>query len=528
MGLWHYLTRWGAERGWQRWLSWAKRCRMGPMVKVARTVEKHLWGIVNAVVLRVDNASAESINSRIKMIKTRARGFRARPLAFSPTRPDQNARAGVPQQGAFPHRDLLLSGRPRPLPRRRQILADPHRLMKSHISLVLIIAVLQAIVGSVLSISDDERNVVGVSREYASNGRVLAQAAGSSTISHTLGGGLVHAVYSLGGTIPTTFQVGRVIAFVLAVSGALTIALAMIRHVSPGYAFWFLAIYGLSPWTIYHGARVWEPGLMLFVVAVVFAAAICVRDTARFWSSAVIGWSVLAAYQAYASFAIPVLSLALLLWRRKLRLAIAGALLGGVLGSITLWPALFPRSLDPIANAVTTVRHRDPRLGYGLMTVYPIARAAGFWLRFPSADLNRQVRESRLFAHQGTKPESEVVLRRAALVALLSLAFASVVLSLWANVWFFRQSYGATNEAMAWLRKYAGATLASLLIASAISPLCIQGYHAAAALPAACVPMAGWCEHAWNSGSRFWRGIVLTLLVVCGLVTMVVAVGYKG
>lgn len=76
MGLWHYLTRWGAERGWQRWLSWAKRCRMGPMVKVARTVEKHLWGIVNAVVLRVDNASAESINSRIKMIKTRARGFR--------------------------------------------------------------------------------------------------------------------------------------------------------------------------------------------------------------------------------------------------------------------------------------------------------------------------------------------------------------------------------------------------------------------------------------------------------------------
>lgn len=66
----------GAERGWQRWLSWAKCCRLEPMVKVAGTVEKHLWGIVNAVLLGVDAASGESINSRIKMIKTRARGFR--------------------------------------------------------------------------------------------------------------------------------------------------------------------------------------------------------------------------------------------------------------------------------------------------------------------------------------------------------------------------------------------------------------------------------------------------------------------
>ncbi|MDC1287765.1 transposase, partial [Gammaproteobacteria bacterium] len=36
----------------------------------------HLWGIINAVILKVDNGGTESINSRIKMIKVRSRGFR--------------------------------------------------------------------------------------------------------------------------------------------------------------------------------------------------------------------------------------------------------------------------------------------------------------------------------------------------------------------------------------------------------------------------------------------------------------------
>ena len=46
------------------------------MEKVATTLSKHLWGIINAVVLKADNSHAESINSRVKTVKLRARGFR--------------------------------------------------------------------------------------------------------------------------------------------------------------------------------------------------------------------------------------------------------------------------------------------------------------------------------------------------------------------------------------------------------------------------------------------------------------------
>jgi transposase len=74
--LWHYKHRTWAMKGWKRLINWMSRSRLAPMKKVASTLKKHLWGIINAVILNADNSHAESINSRIKTVKTRARGFR--------------------------------------------------------------------------------------------------------------------------------------------------------------------------------------------------------------------------------------------------------------------------------------------------------------------------------------------------------------------------------------------------------------------------------------------------------------------
>jgi transposase len=76
MSLWNYKTGIWAEKAWKRWLSWALRSRLEPVRKVARMIRTHLYGIINAIVLKVSNGPAESINSRIRTIKTRSRGFR--------------------------------------------------------------------------------------------------------------------------------------------------------------------------------------------------------------------------------------------------------------------------------------------------------------------------------------------------------------------------------------------------------------------------------------------------------------------
>jgi len=76
MSLWRYVSKTWARKAWEKWLAWAVRSRLDPVKKVAKTIKEHLWGILNAIVLDVSNGPAESLNSRIKMIKVRSRGFR--------------------------------------------------------------------------------------------------------------------------------------------------------------------------------------------------------------------------------------------------------------------------------------------------------------------------------------------------------------------------------------------------------------------------------------------------------------------
>jgi transposase len=77
-GLWHYKSHGWALKAWTRWLGWASRCRLQPIIKVAGTIRRHLWGILNAVVSGATNATAEGINAGIQRLKKRACGYRSR------------------------------------------------------------------------------------------------------------------------------------------------------------------------------------------------------------------------------------------------------------------------------------------------------------------------------------------------------------------------------------------------------------------------------------------------------------------
>lgn len=78
MSLWDYVSRGWAEKGWAKWYSWAIRSRLKPVKKVAILIKKHLWGIINAIVLEANNGPAEGLNSGIQKLKRRACGFRNR------------------------------------------------------------------------------------------------------------------------------------------------------------------------------------------------------------------------------------------------------------------------------------------------------------------------------------------------------------------------------------------------------------------------------------------------------------------
>jgi transposase len=75
---WRYLKRGWAVRAWKLWVVWAMRGRLEPMKRAARTIRDRMRGIVNAIVLGVTSALAESNNAKIQWVKKKACGFRNR------------------------------------------------------------------------------------------------------------------------------------------------------------------------------------------------------------------------------------------------------------------------------------------------------------------------------------------------------------------------------------------------------------------------------------------------------------------
>jgi transposase len=58
-----------------QWIAWARRCRLRPFVKLARTITNQRAGIAAAIKNGLSNARVEAINTQIRMITRRAFGF---------------------------------------------------------------------------------------------------------------------------------------------------------------------------------------------------------------------------------------------------------------------------------------------------------------------------------------------------------------------------------------------------------------------------------------------------------------------
>ncbi len=58
------------------WLTWARRCRLSPFVKLAKTITQQRSGIEAAIRHGLSNARIEQVNTQLRLITRRAYGFR--------------------------------------------------------------------------------------------------------------------------------------------------------------------------------------------------------------------------------------------------------------------------------------------------------------------------------------------------------------------------------------------------------------------------------------------------------------------
>jgi len=65
-----------AQNLFRGWFHWATRSRLPELISVAYTIKRHFDNIITYIRKPISNAAAEGINSKIQMIKYRARGYR--------------------------------------------------------------------------------------------------------------------------------------------------------------------------------------------------------------------------------------------------------------------------------------------------------------------------------------------------------------------------------------------------------------------------------------------------------------------
>ena len=58
------------------WLAWARRCRLAPFVKLAKTITKQRPRIEAAIRHGLSNARIEQVHTQLRLITRRAYGFR--------------------------------------------------------------------------------------------------------------------------------------------------------------------------------------------------------------------------------------------------------------------------------------------------------------------------------------------------------------------------------------------------------------------------------------------------------------------
>ena len=76
---WRHVYSTSAEQFFKRWYAWGARCRLRPMVKVAKMLKRHLPNLLSYFLYRITNAASEGFNSVIQSLKYAARGFRLFP-----------------------------------------------------------------------------------------------------------------------------------------------------------------------------------------------------------------------------------------------------------------------------------------------------------------------------------------------------------------------------------------------------------------------------------------------------------------
>ena len=300
-----------------------------------------------------------------------------------------------------------------------------------------------------------------------------------------------------------------VVSFTHLLAGLLLVVVLR-REAGDRFTAFYLAVFWLSPWRLFHSAFTWDPNLVILPAAVHLWCSAAGRREARPVPSLVLGATLALAAQVHGSALFLFVLTALLLARKELRVSWPLFAAGAAAGSLTLIPA----ALQFLRGGTLAFAPSHGFLGRGFVYVFPLFRTYLFWFRLGSLDFGRlHDTDSVSCASAGLHGGIGDVLRCALYRGAGFLAIASILLPVVAAWQWMRRRPATTPEGNPWVRTYAVNAFLALLVAGGLSPVTIQAWHVLIALPAACLPVAGWLEERWPFRRRSTAWLVALFLI---------------
>lgn len=271
---------------------------------------------------------------------------------------------------------------------------------------------------------------------------------------------------------------------------------ALKDRVSPAAFATFFLVFALSPWRVYQGALMWEPAYLFLPAAIHLWASLKSMDARSFTASFALGCVLLVLPQLHGSFLILWITTALLLFKKRLGIHWPGLLAGGLIGGASFLPYI-----QSFGSVASTSAPADGFIGKGLLTIAPLLKGLLYWPRLGSLDIG--------------VPLKEVTFSKSIFVIILQIfGIASIVPAVVCSWCVLIR--GRANTSSNPVKLYSLMTFLGLLIAAALSPITLQGWHVIIALHAACVPVAlGLIEGpTWLTRWRTYVTIVISVLAV--------------
>ncbi len=260
----------------------------------------------------------------------------------------------------------------------------------------------------------------------------------------------------------------------------------------------FAVLCWLNPWHLYSSGWLWNVNWLFPLGMLHLATVAASRQSPRFWASLVHVLVIFAAMQMHMSFAVLVLISAGLFAGGLVRVHWPGAVVGGVLGALSL----IPWALEALEHPEVLPGGNGFPLR-GLLLVHPLLRGVGYLLRYPSFYYNRS--DSQLDFTDALGPAADAVLGPTLTAAIRGIGPLTVLVPIAAQWWLWRRcgvGYGrwAGGTSREWLIGCCRVALLACLLAFALSPTTVMWWQAVVALPYIVMPVALWAE--WQLDCR--------------------------